>query len=55
MWKVTPSKSLVIRINIVCLSCFLFIYAALLLRPMYHESAASYVRCSLRDCHHKVR
>ncbi|KAL7596139.1 UDP-glucuronate:xylan alpha-glucuronosyltransferase 2 isoform X1 [Lactuca sativa] len=58
MWKVTPSKSLVIRINLVFLSCFLVIYATLLLRPsassVYHENAASYVRCSLRDCHHKV-
>ncbi|PWA80456.1 plant glycogenin-like starch initiation protein 3 [Artemisia annua] len=57
MWKVTPSKSLIIRINLVFLSCFLVIYATLLLRPstsIYHESASSYVRCSLRDCHHKV-
>ncbi|XP_076924641.1 UDP-glucuronate:xylan alpha-glucuronosyltransferase 2-like isoform X1 [Bidens hawaiensis] len=57
MWKVTPSKSLVIRINLVFLSCFLVIYAILLLRPsttIYHENAASYIRCSLRDCHHKV-
>nr|GEW94241.1 UDP-glucuronate:xylan alpha-glucuronosyltransferase 2 isoform X1 [Tanacetum cinerariifolium] len=57
MWKVTPSKSLVIRINLVFLSCFLVIYATILLRPstsIYHESASAYVRCSLRDCHHKV-
>ncbi|KAI3673018.1 hypothetical protein L6452_39126 [Arctium lappa] len=57
MWKVTPSKSLVIRINLVFLSCFLVIYATLLLRPsttMYHQNATAYVRCSLRDCHHKV-
>ncbi|KAL8216229.1 hypothetical protein R6Q57_023066 [Mikania cordata] len=55
---VTPSKSLVIRINLVFLSCFLVLYATLLLRPpsttVYHENPASYVRCSLRDCHHKV-
>ncbi|KAI3821219.1 hypothetical protein L1987_08779 [Smallanthus sonchifolius] len=57
MWKVTPSRSLVIRINLVFLSCFLIIYATLLLRPSttsYHENATSYIRCSLRDCHHKV-
>ncbi|KAI3688994.1 hypothetical protein L2E82_46941 [Cichorium intybus] len=58
MWKVTPSKSLVIRINIVFLSCFLVIYATLLLRPstssIYHENAAAYVRCSRRECYHKV-
>lgn len=59
MWKVTPSKSLVIRINLVFLSCFLVIYATLLLRPstsMYHQNAAAAydARCSLRDCHHKV-
>ncbi|KAJ9566915.1 hypothetical protein OSB04_002881 [Centaurea solstitialis] len=58
MWKVTPSKSLVIKINLVFLSCFLVIYATLLLRSstsMYHQNASAYVRCnSLRDCHHKV-
>ncbi|XP_071696023.1 UDP-glucuronate:xylan alpha-glucuronosyltransferase 2 [Rutidosis leptorrhynchoides] len=57
MWKVTPSKSLVIRINLVFLSCFLIIYATLLLWPStsaYQENATAYVRCSLRDCHHKV-
>ncbi|KAK9080198.1 hypothetical protein SSX86_001873 [Deinandra increscens subsp. villosa] len=51
MWKVTPSKSLVIRINLVFLSCFLVTYATLLFRPpsttVYHENAPSYR-------HHKV-
>ncbi|KAK9269983.1 hypothetical protein L1049_025556 [Liquidambar formosana] len=57
MMKATPSKSLVIRINLVFLAFFLLVYAALLLRPSlsaYHENAASLVRCSLRECHHKV-
>ncbi|KAL4566232.1 hypothetical protein LXL04_030344 [Taraxacum kok-saghyz] len=59
MWKVAPSKSLVIKTNLVFLSCFLVIYATLLLRSstttssVYHGNAA-YVRCSLRDCHHKM-
>ncbi|GFY86866.1 plant glycogenin-like starch initiation protein 3 [Actinidia rufa] len=55
--KALPSKSLVIRINLVFLAFFLFIYAFLLLRPsssLYREGAPSLVRCSLRDCHHKV-
>ncbi|XP_059637238.1 UDP-glucuronate:xylan alpha-glucuronosyltransferase 2 [Cornus florida] len=53
-----PSKSLVIRINLVFLAFFLVIYATLLLLPpsssIYSENAASLVRCSLRECHHKV-
>lgn len=56
--KALPSKSLVIRINLVFLAVFFVIYALLLLRPSssyYHESAVSFVRCSLRQCHHKVR
>ncbi|XP_058221062.1 UDP-glucuronate:xylan alpha-glucuronosyltransferase 2 [Rhododendron vialii] len=55
--KALPSKSLVIRINLVFLAVFFVIYALLLLQPSssyYHESAASFVRCSLRQCHHKV-
>ncbi|KAJ8772831.1 hypothetical protein K2173_028008 [Erythroxylum novogranatense] len=55
--KVAPSKSLVIRINLVFLAFFLIIYASLLLRPSssaYFENAASLVRCSLRECHHKA-
>ncbi|KAK3028276.1 hypothetical protein RJ639_037453 [Escallonia herrerae] len=57
MMKTTPSKALVIKINLVFLACFLVIYATLLLRPSssaYHENAASLVRCSLRECHHKA-
>jgi len=56
--KTAPSKALVIRINLVCLAIFLVVYAALLLQPsssVYFENAASLVRCSLRECHHKVR
>ena len=56
--KAIPSKALVIRINLVFLAFFLIIYASLLLRPsssVYFENAASLVRCSLRECHHKVR
>ncbi|WRX31118.1 Glycosyl transferase [Theobroma cacao] len=55
--KATPSKALVIRINLVFLAFFLVIYASLLLRPsssVYFENAASLVRCSLGECHHKV-
>ncbi|KAJ9186732.1 hypothetical protein P3X46_002275 [Hevea brasiliensis] len=57
MAKATPSKALVIRINLVFLAFFLVIYAALLLRPsssVYFENEASLVRCSLHDCHHKM-
>ncbi|XP_002510223.2 UDP-glucuronate:xylan alpha-glucuronosyltransferase 2 isoform X1 [Ricinus communis] len=55
--KTTPSKALVIRINLVFLAFFLVIYASLLLRPsssVYFDNAASLVRCSLRECHHKM-
>ncbi|KAJ7958149.1 Hexosyltransferase [Quillaja saponaria] len=58
MMKTTPSKALVIRLNLVFFAFFLIMYAALLLRPsssIYFENAASLVRCSLRECHHKVR
>lgn len=54
----SPSKALVIRINLIFLAFFLVVYATLLLRPsstVYHENAASLVRFSLRECHHKVR
>ncbi|KAL9330587.1 hypothetical protein ACSQ67_000197 [Phaseolus vulgaris] len=54
--KTAPSKALVIRINLFCLAIFLVVYAALLLQPsssVYFENAASLVRCSLRECHHK--
>ncbi|KAM7278349.1 hypothetical protein ACFE04_005483 [Oxalis oulophora] len=54
----TPSKALVIRINLVFLTFFLVIYAALLvLRPsssVYFDAASLLVRCSLRECHHKM-
>lgn len=56
--KTAPSKALVVRFNLFCLSIFLIVYATLLLRPsssIYFENAASLVRCSLRECHHKVR
>ncbi|XP_022752321.1 UDP-glucuronate:xylan alpha-glucuronosyltransferase 2-like [Durio zibethinus] len=55
--QATPSKSLVIRINLVFLALFLVIYASLLLRQsssVYFENAASLVRCTLRECHHKM-
>lgn len=59
MMKATPSKALVIRINLVFLGLFVVIYAGiLLLRPslsVYHENAASLVRCSVLECHPKVR
>ncbi|XP_030950289.1 UDP-glucuronate:xylan alpha-glucuronosyltransferase 2-like isoform X1 [Quercus lobata] len=55
LMKATP-KALV-KINLVFLALFLVVYAALLLRPnssLYFENAGSLVRCSLRECHHKV-
>lgn len=58
LMKTTPSKALVIRINLVFLAFFLVFYASLLLSPsssVYFENAASLVKCSLRECHHKVR
>ncbi|KAK4277491.1 hypothetical protein QN277_015485 [Acacia crassicarpa] len=57
MVKTTPSKALIIRINLVLFAFFLIAYAAFLLRPsssIYFENAASVVRCSLRECHHKA-
>ena len=56
--KATPSKALVLKINLVFLAFFVVVYAALLLRPslsVYHENAAALVRCTLRECNHKVR
>ncbi|KAL4307945.1 hypothetical protein HN51_042373 [Arachis hypogaea] len=57
--KTSPSrkKALVIRINLLCLAMFLIVYATLLFRPsssIYFENAASLVKCSLRECHHKA-
>ncbi|KAK8551944.1 hypothetical protein V6N12_040562 [Hibiscus sabdariffa] len=55
--KAAPSKALVIRINLLLFAFFLLIYASFLLRPsssVYFQNAASLVRCSLRECHHKV-
>ncbi|XP_060199457.1 UDP-glucuronate:xylan alpha-glucuronosyltransferase 2 isoform X1 [Lycium barbarum] len=54
--KSLPSKALIIKINLVFLACFLIAYVAILFKPstsVYHEYAASLVRCSLRECHHK--
>ncbi|KAL6317117.1 hypothetical protein AAG906_029869 [Vitis piasezkii] len=55
--KATPSKALVLKINLVFLAFFVVVYAALLLRPslsVYHENAAALVRCTLRECNHKA-
>ncbi|PIN25261.1 Glycosyl transferase, family 8 - glycogenin [Handroanthus impetiginosus] len=57
MIKTTPSKALVIRINLIFLAFFLVLYSILLLCPSasdYHEHAASLVRCSLSECHRKM-
>lgn len=57
LMKTAPSKALVIRINLVFLAFFLVFYASLLLSPsssVYFENAASLVKCSLRECHHKA-
>ncbi|GER42671.1 plant glycogenin-like starch initiation protein [Striga asiatica] len=54
--KSPTSKSLILRINLIFLSFFLLLYIILLLCPSasdYHERAALYVRCSLRECRHK--
>ncbi|KAK9740635.1 hypothetical protein RND81_03G050000 [Saponaria officinalis] len=57
--KFAPSKALVIRINVTFFAFFVVTYCMLLLRPSpsssYRETnAASVVRCSLRECHHKT-
>ncbi|XP_021742962.1 UDP-glucuronate:xylan alpha-glucuronosyltransferase 2-like isoform X1 [Chenopodium quinoa] len=58
--KATPSKALVIRINVIFFAFFLVAYCTLLLRPsspsVYQDKVASsfLVRCSLRECHHKA-
>ncbi|GAU39901.1 hypothetical protein TSUD_04930 [Trifolium subterraneum] len=55
--KTAPSKAVVVRFNLFCLAIFLVVYATLLLRPsssVYFDNAASLVRCSLRECHHKL-
>ncbi|KAL1309580.1 hypothetical protein HN51_052273 [Arachis hypogaea] len=57
MVKTIPSKAKVSIINLVFLAVFLVVYGTLLLRPsssLYFENAASLVRCSLRECRHKV-
>ncbi|KAK3423205.1 hypothetical protein EUGRSUZ_F00232 [Eucalyptus grandis] len=55
--KATPSKSLVVRINLVFLAFFLVVYAGLLLRPssVFGNNVGSpLIRCSdVRECHHK--
>ncbi|KAF5200430.1 UDP-glucuronate:xylan alpha-glucuronosyltransferase [Thalictrum thalictroides] len=56
MMKITSSKALVIRINLAFLVFFLVLYACLLLQPSsspYFEKPTLFVRCSLRECHHK--
>ncbi|KAH6828972.1 plant glycogenin-like starch initiation protein 3 [Perilla frutescens var. hirtella] len=56
MFMSTSAKSLIIRINFIFLAFFLVVYVALLLYPSasdYHRRAASLVRCSLLECHHK--
>lgn len=58
MMKATASKALIIRINLLFLAFFLIIYVGLFFQPsstVYFDNAASLVRCSLRECHHKVR
>ncbi|XP_051124447.1 UDP-glucuronate:xylan alpha-glucuronosyltransferase 2 isoform X2 [Andrographis paniculata] len=57
MFKSTSAKALIIRINLVFLAFFLILYVILLLCPAaadYHQHAATLVRCSFRDCHHKM-
>ncbi|KAF6139015.1 hypothetical protein GIB67_010741 [Kingdonia uniflora] len=54
MMKSPPSKAVVLRINIFFLAFFLIIYA---FKPSsssaYFDNPAGFVRCSLRECHHK--
>ncbi|KAL9275911.1 UDP-glucuronate:xylan alpha-glucuronosyltransferase 2-like protein [Drosera capensis] len=61
MMKAASTKALVIRINVIFVALFLVAYAAVLVRPswttlsMYRQRALSpLVRCSLRECHHKM-
>ncbi|KAL9660509.1 hypothetical protein QQ045_025324 [Rhodiola kirilowii] len=61
MIKSSPSsKALVIRINLLFLAFFLIVYIDLILRPptpassVYSENAASFPRCSQRQCQQKV-
>ncbi|KAL1540429.1 UDP-glucuronate:xylan alpha-glucuronosyltransferase 2-like isoform X1 [Salvia divinorum] len=52
----TSAKPLIIRINLFFLAFFIVVYGTLLLCPSASDDrhrAASLVRCSLLDCHHK--
>ncbi|CAN0922298.1 UDP-glucuronate:xylan alpha-glucuronosyltransferase 2 [Linum grandiflorum] len=52
-----PSKALIIRLNLAFIALFLVAYTALFLRPsssLYFKNAGSLVRCSLRNCPHKM-
>ncbi|KAG5033945.1 hypothetical protein JHK87_008855 [Glycine soja] len=57
MLKTMPSKASITRINLVFLVVFLVVYATVLPHPSsdYLEDAGSIVRCSLGECHHRVR
>ncbi|KAL0360825.1 UNVERIFIED_CONTAM: UDP-glucuronate:xylan alpha-glucuronosyltransferase 2 [Sesamum radiatum] len=55
MIKSTSAKALIIRINLVFLAFFLILYVISLPFCLhYHQQAALLVRCSFRDCHHKM-
>ncbi|KAA0060900.1 UDP-glucuronate:xylan alpha-glucuronosyltransferase 2 isoform X1 [Cucumis melo var. makuwa] len=59
--RMLKAKALIIRVNLLFLAFFLLIYVALLLRrpsssfAPYSLNAASFVSCSLRECHPKMK
>ncbi|XP_022144172.1 UDP-glucuronate:xylan alpha-glucuronosyltransferase 2 isoform X2 [Momordica charantia] len=57
--RMLKAKALIIRINLLFIAFFLLVYAALLLRrpssAAYPLNAASFVSCSLRECHPKMK
>ncbi|CAA7016789.1 unnamed protein product [Microthlaspi erraticum] len=51
--KMAPSKSAMIRFNLILFALYFFLYTAFFLHPsssVYFSSAASFVGCSFRDC-----
>ncbi|XP_022996506.1 UDP-glucuronate:xylan alpha-glucuronosyltransferase 2 isoform X1 [Cucurbita maxima] len=57
--RMLKAKAWIIRINLLFLAFFLLLYVALLLRPSsfapYSLNSASFVSCSLRECHPKMK
>ena len=56
--KIVPSKSTLIRFNLILFALSFLLSTAFFLHPassVYFSSAASFVGCSFRDCTPKVR